>query len=145
MPSFTTSRASDDRIGALAATTGCPVETIRYYERIGLLSPPLRTAGGHRVYGPEHRSRLTFVLRGRELGFSLEEIRELVALAEQGGRACAAAEAVACRHIGSIELRIADLSRMLEVLERLARDCKRGRRSQCPILETLAGEKDKLM
>jgi len=144
MPSFTTSRAGDDRIGALAATTGCPVETIRYYERIGLLSPPLRTAGGHRVYGPEHRRRLTFVLRGRELGFSLEEIRELVALAEQGGQACAAAEAVARRHIGSIESRIADLARMLEVLERLARNCKRGRHHHCPILDTLAGEKNKL-
>ncbi|HXV22630.1 MAG TPA: helix-turn-helix domain-containing protein [Alphaproteobacteria bacterium] len=138
MHSFTTARAGDDRIGALALSTGCPVETIRYYEKIGLLPQPLRTTGGHRVYGDGHKRRLAFVLRGRELGFSLEEIRELVALAEDGTGACQAAEAIARRHIGSIEARIADLSRMLEVLERLARACRRGRRPHCPILETLS-------
>jgi len=138
MSSFTIARASDDRIGALAASTGCPVETIRYYERIGLLAAPLRTTGGHRVYGPEHRRRLAFILRGRELGFSLEEIRELLDLAERGGQACAAAEAVARHHIASIEARMADLSRMRDVLRRLARDCRRGHRIHCPLLETLA-------
>ncbi len=139
MSSFTTARAGDDRIGALAESAGCPVETIRYYERIALLPPPLRTTGGHRVYGPGHRRKLAFILRGRELGFSLEEIRELVGLAEEGGQACAAAEAIARRHIASIEARVADLSRMLEVLARLAHDCRRGRRRpQCPILETLS-------
>jgi MerR family mercuric resistance operon transcriptional regulator len=138
MPSFTTARATDDRIGALALSTGCPVETIRYYEKIGLLPPPLRTTGGHRVYGVGHRQRLAFVLRGRELGFSLEEVRELVALAEVGNGACQAVEAIARRHIATIEARIADLSRMLEVLERLARACRRGRRPHCPILETLS-------
>src|SRR5688500_4374597 len=93
MASFTNSRAGDDRIGSLAQSTGCPVETIRYYERVGLVPPPLRTQGGHRVYGPEHRERLAFILRGRELGFSLEEIRELIGLTEQGDRACVTVEA----------------------------------------------------
>ena len=138
MSPFTITRSGEERIGVLAESTGCPVETIRYYERIGLLRPPLRTAGGHRVYDESHRRRLTFVLRGRELGFSLEEIRELADLADQENQVCAAAEGIARRHIGSIKARIADLVRMQEVLERLARNCNRGRRSYCPILESLS-------
>lgn len=139
MPRITTARSGEERIGHLSAETGCPVETIRYYERIGLLPAPLRTEGGHRVYGPRQRERLSFILRARELGFSLEEIGELAGLAEGDQRACAAAEAIANRHIAAIRTRLADLKRMQAALQGLAEDCRRGHSADCPILESLAG------
>ena len=135
---ITTARAVADRIGDLARATGCPVETIRYYERVGMLPRPERSPGGHRTYGPGQRARLAFVLRGRELGFSLGEIRELLRLGDAQDGGCAEAEAIARRHIGDIGARIADLKRIGRLLETLAAECRKGRRPACPILDALA-------
>jgi MerR family mercuric resistance operon transcriptional regulator len=85
-------------IGALSRHTGCQVETIRYYERVGLLPPPARSAGGYRLYAAPHFSRLTFIRRARALGFSLEEVRRLLRLADERQRPCAEARAVAAAH-----------------------------------------------
>ena len=141
--SITTTRAAADRIGDLARAAGCPVETIRYYERIGVLPRPERSPGGHRTYGPQHRARLAFVLRGRELGFSLDEIRELLRLGDAHDGGCAEAEAIARRHLGDIAARIDDLKRIRRLLETLAAECRKGRRPACPILDALAGARSK--
>ena len=94
--------------GALAARTGCNIETIRYYERIGLLPPPPRSAGGHRLYGRDLVKRLTFVRRSRDLGFTLKEIRELLRLVDGGTYTCGEVEqwhAIMCVKSGA-KLRI---------------------------------------
>ena len=87
-------------IGQLASRTGCKVQTIRYYEQIGLMPESLRTEGNQRRYGPDHVARLAFVRHSRELGFSLEAIRELLSLADAPERPCAGADAIARRQLG---------------------------------------------
>src|SRR5215212_368181 len=89
-------------IGRLAALTGVHLETVRYYERIGLMPEPARTDGGHRVYSDEHRQRLAFVQRARRLGFSIEDIRTLLALSEPTRRSCREVEVVAAAHLANI-------------------------------------------
>src|SRR6266481_7811979 len=97
--------------GALAARTGCNIETIRYYEKVGLLPPPPRSAGGHRLYGQDLVRRLNFVRRSRDLGFSIEEIRELLRLVDGGNYTCAQVEALALEHVQDIRRKIADLKK----------------------------------
>src|ERR1700746_3895048 len=96
-------------IGWLAKATATNIETIRYYERIGLLPAPARTSGNYRSYGPDHLARLSFVRRSRELGFSLEAIRELLRLADEKDRDCAAVDAIARTHLVELKRKIADL------------------------------------
>ena len=98
--------------GALAARTGCNIETIRYYEKIGLLPPPPRSAGGHRLYGRDLVKRLNFVRRSRDLGFTLEEIRELLRLVDGGTYTCGEVEQLARDHVRDIRHKIADLRRL---------------------------------
>lgn len=86
-------------IGKLAAYSGCKVQTIRYYEHIGLLPPPPRSVGNHRVYGPEHVRRLAFIRHGRELGFPLDAIRELLALSDEPDQSCEEVTQIARRHL----------------------------------------------
>lgn len=125
------------KIGEVAAASGCHLETIRYYERIGLLPPPARTSGGYRAYAEADVERLRFVTRGRGLGFSLEEIRSLLQLAGHDDLSCAEVDRVAHAHLHDIRTRIADLQRMAGELERVIAGCGRGRRGQCTILSTL--------
>ncbi|MDH3920601.1 MAG: MerR family transcriptional regulator, partial [Rhodospirillales bacterium] len=87
-------------IGALSKNTGCNIETIRYYERIGLLPAPPRSAGGHRLYGEVLLKRLTFIRRGRELGFTLDDIRGLLGLVDGGAYTCAEVKALTLDHLG---------------------------------------------
>ena len=87
----------DMTIGDLARRTGAKVETVRYYEKAGLLPAPARTAGNYRAYEPEHLARLNFVLRARRLGFSLDQVRELLGLADERDRPCDAVDAIARR------------------------------------------------
>ena len=123
--------------GELGARTGCNIETIRYYEQIGLLPPPPRSAGGHRLYGHELLKRLNFILRSRELGFTLEEIRGLLNLVDGGNYTCAEVEALALEHVQHIRRKIADLKKLNKVLEAMASQCSGGTVPECPIIDVL--------
>ncbi|MDF1587514.1 MerR family DNA-binding transcriptional regulator [Geminicoccaceae bacterium 1502E] len=123
-------------IGAVARRGGVSVETVRYYERIGLLPPPPRSAGGHRLYGEEDARRLDFVRRGRALGFGLEEIRRLLRL-EAGG--CGEAQLLAREQLASLRRKMAELRRMERALAGAAAGCSASRAAGCPLLRTLSG------
>jgi MerR family transcriptional regulator, mercuric resistance operon regulatory protein len=123
----TTARGEFLTRGALAAETGCNIETIRYYEQIGLLPPPLRSEGGHRLYGPDLANRLRFVRRSRDLGFTLEEIRELLGLVDGGDYTCAQIERIALAHVEDIRRKIADLNRLKKTLAAMAAQCGGGK------------------
>jgi DNA-binding transcriptional MerR regulator len=97
-------------IGDLAKATGTKVETIRYYERAGLLPVPGRTPGNYRTYGPAHLNRLSFIRRARDLGFTIEQVRELLDLADDRDRPCGAVDAIAREHLAEVERKIADLN-----------------------------------
>lgn len=125
------------KIGEVAERSGCHPETVRYYKRIGLLPAPPRTAGGYRDYRPADADRLRFISRGRELGFSLEEIRSLLGLAEDDGLSCQDVDRLARGHLLDIRNRLNDLQRMASELERVIGSCSGGERGQCAILDTL--------
>ncbi|WP_160119806.1 MerR family transcriptional regulator [Rhodovarius lipocyclicus] len=124
-------------IGALSRRTGCNVETIRYYERAGILPHPARSEGGHRMYGTAHVMRLGFVRRARELGFTLDEVRALLRLVDQEDHACVEARELAARHLQAVRARLADLQRMESVLAGMIECCGGSVRPECPLLETL--------
>jgi len=126
-------------IGVLSRRTGCKVETIRYYERIDILPAPERSAGGHRLYDEEHRKRLAFVRRSRELGFTLDEIRTLLGLLDSGGVTCAEVRELTLSHAAEVHRKIADLRRMERVLKEMAAQCDGGALPDCPIVEALYG------
>lgn len=128
-------------IGELSQQSGVHVETIRYYEKIGLVPHPSRTAGGHRVFADDALKRLTFIKRSRELGFTLEEIRNLLGLVE-GGYTCGQIKEAALAHLGDIQRRIADLRRMQRVLANTAKRCKGGATPSCPIMDVLTNAID---
>ncbi len=123
-------------IGALSRDSGVNVETIRFYERSGLLPAPQRTASGYRSYRPEDARRLRFIRRGRELGFSLEEIRELLDLAAHPQEPCASADRMVREHLDAIETRIRDLQSLRQELRKLA-DCPSSEAEHCRLLEAL--------
>ncbi len=124
-------------IGILSKRTGCNVETIRYYERVRLLPAPPRSTGGYRVYGTEHIGRLTFIRRARTLGFSIDEVRTLLKLADERKRPCAEVRLVAEAHLTDVRTKIADLRRMERVLKATVAQCAVGRRTDCPLIEAL--------
>jgi len=123
----------------LARRTGCNLETIRYYEKIGMLPDPPRTAAGYRVYDDSHVSRLRFILRARELGFSIEEIRGLLDLVDGGNQTCIEVKERTERHLADVCAKIADLKRIERVLSATAAKCSGEDVPQCPILEALTG------
>ncbi|MBI0539720.1 MerR family transcriptional regulator [Roseomonas sp. KE2513] len=125
-------------IGALAKATGTKVETIRWYERVGLLAAPARTAGNYRTYGEPHLGRLSFIRRARDLGFSLEQIRTLLDLAEDRERSCDAVDAIAREHLGEVDRKIADLQALRRELDSLSGQCRHGKVAECRIIEALA-------
>lgn len=125
--------------GQLARRTGCNLETIRHYEKTGLLPDPPRTSAGYRVYDAGHAARLRFILRARDLGFSLEEIRGLLALQDGGVPTCAEVRARTEAHLAAVRVRIADLRRIETVLGETVARCSGAEVPQCPVLETLQG------
>jgi MerR family transcriptional regulator, mercuric resistance operon regulatory protein len=125
-------------IGALAKCSGVNIETIRYYEKIGLLPEPQRTAAGYRQYGDDHVRRLRFIRRGRDLGFSIEVIRILLQLAEHPDHPCADADHLAAQHLAEVEQRIADLTRLRDGLRQMA-GCNGHSVAECRIIDTLTG------
>jgi Cu(I)-responsive transcriptional regulator len=138
----TGSRVMDDKsglsIGDLAKATGTKVETVRWYEKVGVLPAPARTAGNYRAYAPEHLNRLSFIRRGRDLGFSLDEVRALLELADQKDRDCGEVDAIARQHLADVERKIADLAALAAELRHVIGQCHGGTVSECRIIEALA-------
>lgn len=137
---FTKSRANATPslpIGELSRRTGCNIETIRFYEKIGVLPTPARTEGRHRIYSVFHQQRLSFVCRARGLGFTLDEVRALLRLADEQDRPCADVKHVASEHLGEVRSKIADLRAIEAALEVLVAQCKPGAEVSCPLLEAL--------
>lgn len=125
-------------IGALAQRTGVKVPTIRYYESIGLLPAPARTASDRRVYGTAAERRLRFIRHARELGFEVETIRQLLALADEPGRDCLEIDAIAQAHLRAIEDRIARLTLLRSEITRMIEQCAHGSVAECRVIEVLA-------
>ena len=126
------------KIGDLANATATKVETVRYYENIKLLPPPARTAANYRAYGSEHLARLSFIRRARDLGFTLEAVRELLTLTDDKAQSCEAVDSVARIHLTEIKRKIADLSALRGELGRVIGSCRHGTVADCKIIETLA-------
>jgi MerR family mercuric resistance operon transcriptional regulator len=126
-------------IGELSQRTVVNIETIRYYERIKMLPAAPRTASGRRVYGAAETRTLVFIRRSRELGFTLNEIRALLALSAESGRGmCAEVRELAAGHLGDIRAKIADLRAMERVLADAVRRCDAGETPGYPLIETLS-------
>lgn len=125
------------KISDAAAASGCHLETIRYYERVGLMPLPVRTGSGYRAYTPTDVERLRFIARGRELGFSLEEIRSLLRLSDDPELSCCDVDVLARAHLADIHQRIEALTRMTSELERVIAQCAGDERGTCTILGAL--------
>jgi MerR family mercuric resistance operon transcriptional regulator len=125
-------------IGALAKRTGCNIETIRYYEKIGVLPKAIRRDSGYRAYTDQDVKRLTFVRRSRDLGFSIEEVKALLRLADEKEPSCESARDLAIHHLGDVRRKIRDLRSIERVLADTAARCERGEVPGCPLLELLA-------
>ena len=130
-------------IGKLAGRGGVSVQTVRYYERSGLLPKPSRAASGYRLYAHEAVLRLTFIKQAQQLGFSLSEIQDLLSLRMQSGTTCADVRQRARKKIIGVSRKIEDLQRIKAALTKLAAACRgNGPTSDCPILEALESGKD---
>jgi MerR family copper efflux transcriptional regulator len=125
-------------IGEAASASKVSAKMIRHYESIGLLKPARRTEAGYRLYGPQDVQVLQFIHRARALGFSLEQIRGLLALWQDQSRASADVRALARGHIEELNRKIAEMEAMRRTLEALAASCHGDARSDCPILDDLA-------
>jgi DNA-binding transcriptional MerR regulator len=126
------------KIGELANATTTKVETVRYYEKIGLLPPPARTSANYRAYGSEHLARLSFIRRARDLGFTLEAVRELLTLSDDKAQSCEAVDGIARIHLIEIDRKVRDLKSLRSELSRVLGSCSHGTVADCKIIETLA-------
>ena len=127
-------------IGALAKRSGVSTRMIRHYEEIGLIPPARRTESGYRTYGETDLATLRFIARARSLGFSLDEIGDLLALWRDHTRASSAVKALAKRHVDAIERKIGELRSLQQSVNDLVRRCNDDDRPECPILDDLAGK-----
>ncbi len=125
-------------IGHLARETGTKVQTIRYYEQIGLMPAPNRTSGNQRRYGPGQVARLAFIRHSRELGFSLDAVRELLSMSDDPERSCEAADRIASAQLKQVDSRIDRLQSLKVELERMIGQCRGGRIADCRVIEVLA-------
>lgn len=125
-------------IGDLARTTGTKVETIRYYERIGLLPAPARTQGNYRAYDASHIGRLSFIRRARDLGFTIENVRALLGLSGQQDGPCGGVDRIAREHLAEVDRKIADLKALRRELATVIGQCRQGTIRDCRIIEALA-------
>ncbi|MFZ5619294.1 MAG: MerR family transcriptional regulator [Pseudomonadota bacterium] len=123
--------------GELAKRTGCHLESIRYYEKAGLMPEPARTDAGHRIYDRDEERRLRFILRARELGFTIEELKGLLKLVDGDGPSCGEVYDMAQSHIASIRSKIADLKKLEKTLSETSLRCVRGDAPECPIIDAL--------
>ena len=125
-------------IGWLARASNTKVPTVRYYEEIGLLPQADRTEGNQRRYGRAHLSRLNFIRHARDLGFSVDQIRELLRLADDKERSCEGADAIARNHLNSIRAKIARLQALESEFDRVVGECAGGTIAECRVIEVLA-------
>lgn len=125
------------KIGQLSEQTHCKIETIRYYEKIGLLPVPARSDGGYRIYDDNHMRRLSFIRRSRELGFTIDEIRGLLDLVDGGNYTCRDVKTITMEHVESIRKKIADLKKLEKTLSRIASQCAGDATPECPIIDAL--------
>ena len=126
-------------IGEVAKATGVKVVTIRYYEQIGLMPAPSRTDGNYRAYSQEHIRGLRFIPRCRDLGFTLEQVRDLLRLASQKNEECSEVDRITMRHLADIEAKVSDLTRLATELRRISECCRGdGLIANCRIIEALS-------
>ena len=121
----------------LARATGCNLETIRYYEKIGIMPDPPRSVKGYRSYDDTHVKRLKFVMRSRDLGFSLEEVRGLLGLVDDRSRTCAEVQIIAEDHLTDVQAKIADLQRIERVLSDTVARCTGDAAPECAVIDAL--------
>ena len=124
-------------IGKLGEAAGVKVPTIRYYEQIGLLPEPDRSAGNQRLYGQSALDRLAFIRHARELGFPLDAVRDLLSLSDRPDQSCAAADVIARAQLAEVESRLARLTALKGELERMVVQCAGGRIADCRVIEVL--------
>lgn len=125
-------------IGKLATATGVNIETIRYYERAGLITPPPRTQSNYRTYAEADVTRLRFIKRTRDLGFSLEQVRALLGMSGQSEKDCRTVDAIAIEHLAEVDRKIADLKALRHELAEAVASCAGGTVAECRILEAFA-------
>jgi DNA-binding transcriptional MerR regulator len=125
-------------IGRVAKAAGCKVQTVRYYEQIGMLPAPARTEGNQRIYDDAAIERLCFIRHARELGFSLDAIRDLLSLSDDPDQPCEAADAIASAQLTQVTQRIERLVALKLELERMVQQCRGGRIADCRVIEVLA-------
>lgn len=134
---ITNARARGLTIGELSGRTGVHIETIRYYEKAGMLPAPPRTPGGRRIYGLREERTLTFIRRARELGFTSEAVRGLLALGETGTATCAEVRIIAVRHLEDIRAKVADLRKLERLLSKTVARCSGDQVPECAVLNVL--------
>ena len=134
--SFTTSSNAVMR-GELARLSGCHLETVRYYEKIGLLHQPARSERGYRLYSIDDQRRLRFILRSRELGFSIDELRSLLSLVDSRAYTCGEIHDLTIDHLHNVQRKITDLKRLERTLSRISSECSGGAIPNCPIIDAL--------
>jgi len=127
----------DHAIGELARRAGYAVQTVRYYEEIGLMPKPPRTAGGQRRYGDHLVKRLLFIRRARDLGFAVEDIRSLLDLAARPEQPCASVDAIAATHLAEIDAKIASLKALRREISRMLECCAKRRVAECRVIDVL--------
>ncbi|MCJ2043951.1 MULTISPECIES: helix-turn-helix domain-containing protein [unclassified Methylobacterium] len=125
-------------IGELSKRTGVLATTVRYYEDVGLMPAPPRTAGGRRSYGTAHVARLAFIRHARQLGFEVDAIRELLALNARPDLPCAEVDVIARRHLADVDGRIERLKALRSELSRMVDECGHGRVGECRVIEVLS-------
>jgi DNA-binding transcriptional MerR regulator len=132
----------DLTIGELARRSGYAVQTLRYYEQIGLMPKPPRTSGGQRRYGEDLQRRLLFIRHARDLGFEIEDIRSLLDLASRPDQPCASVDAIAKAHLISIDEKIARLIALRVEVNRMLKACAAGRIAECKVIDVLARDSE---
>jgi len=125
-------------IGDLGAATDTKVETIRYYERIGIMPAPKRSDGNYRMYRAEHVEQLRFIRRSRALGFNLDQVRELLSLSDNRNRSCEAVDEIARENLADIDRKMGDLKVLRRELAALLHQCQRGAIAECRIIKAIA-------
>lgn len=123
--------------GALAKRTNCNAETIRYYEKIGIMPEPSRSAAGYRQYDQSHEQRLQFIMRGRELGFMIEDLKSLLDLVDRKVVSCSEVSRLAKEHLQSVHKKITDLKRIEDALSKTLHACSGKDVPECPVIDAL--------
>jgi len=125
-------------IGQMAKAGNCKVQTIRYYEEAGLLAKPERSEGNQRIYTPQDRERLSFIRHSRELGFSLDQIRQILCFSDNPNHTCSEVDQIANRHLEEVESKIERLQSLQKELKRMISQCRGERVADCRIIEVLS-------